>query len=274
MSELTPEFSELFGVNSSGGHDSPPRSSRRGGGGGGGGYDPRPPPPMNRGPRPPPPHYGPPPGAYAPPPGAFGPPPPMSSAPGPPPHRGFSGAPRPYTSPLPPGAPRPVYRTQGGGIKIPPKADPVNSYRPNMVEKASASAGSDPNGLVSGVLYLVLGILAIAAVSSVFVIPDKLKPLWLVVVGTTLLVGVGMVLYKALMDSGEEEGMMRKYATMVLYALTAIYSAVMAGALLFMAWSLYGVAHTRSNLAKANKVPVTNAPAKAARDENEERRRR
>lgn len=170
-----------------------------------------------------------------------------------PPHRPVANA-----HPAPPGAPRPVTKLTGSSPKIPPRMDPTNSYHNiKNKEKQTAEPGSGEGvGYLDGVNKLVVGIICALAISSVFVLPKQLKVFWIIILGLTFLIHMGFMLYKewmAMGKSGGEDAKYAEWASILLYTLVMIYSAVMTGILFFMAWSLYSIANSKTNIARLDR---------------------
>jgi hypothetical protein len=166
-------------------------------------------------------------------------------------------------------APRAVAGLTGSSRRVPPGTDPLNRYRNNRgPEKEQGSAAPVPDMLI-GVNQLVAGLAAVCAFSAVFVLPQQLKVFWVLVIGLTLLMAVGFHIYKELMQAGQREGDASKaeYAWVLLFTLMCIYSAVMLSVLLFMAWSLYGIANARTNIARADQQPMQRHSSRHEREE-------
>ena len=162
--------------------------------------------------------------------------------------------PRP-AGPPPPGAPRPVTRLTGNSPRIAPGRDPANRYK--NLERAGAESITSNGDMLNGVNKLVAGVIVIVALSCVFVLPKQLKVYWLVVVSLTMLVMLGFCLSKEWIKMGEKGGEDAKYSewgAILLTALVMVYSAVMVGILFFMAWSLYSIANSKSNIARLDQA--------------------
>ncbi len=172
--------------------------------------------------------------------------------------------------PPPPGAPRSVKKLTGSSRRIPPKMDPTNTYKNiKAMEKQGADDDGDGTGMLNGINKLMMGILTALAISSVFVLPRQLKVFWIVILGLTFLMHMGFLIYKEWMYMGKKGGEDAKYAqwaAVLLYAMAMVYTAVMVGVLFFMAWSLYSIANSRTNLARLDKA------AMADREDTQERR--
>lgn len=173
--------------------------------------------------------------------------------------------------PVPPGAPRSVKKITGSSRQISPRRDPVNRYHngkgvENMTLKDEDGDGA---GMLDGVNKLVVGIITILAISSVFVLPKQLKVFWAVILGLTFLIHLGFMLYKEWIYMGRKGGEDAKYAewaAMLLYCLVMLYTAVMCGVLFFMAWSLYSIANSKTNLARLDKAALDDLEASKAND--------
>lgn len=163
-------------------------------------------------------------------------------------------------NPPPPGAPRPMTRLTGRSPKIPGKMDPTNRYGNLKHSELQGGEEDDKSGSVlDGVNQLVTGIMTVVALSTVFVLPKQLKVFWAIVLGLTILIHLGFMLYKEWMESGKKGGEDAKYsewAAMLLYCLVMLYTAVMVGILFFMAWSLYSIANSKTNLARLDRAAI------------------
>ena len=161
--------------------------------------------------------------------------------------------PMPRPGPAPLGAPKAVTALTGPGRRIPPNIDPVRSYK-GVAEKATGSATSQPD-MLNGVNQLLFGVVSAIAFSAIFVLPRQLQVFWVLVIGLTLLMYIGMSIYKEMIHLGnsgtEDSTRQAEYAWMLLFALMGVYSAVMIGVLVFMSWSLYGISNARTNLARS-----------------------
>ncbi len=148
--------------------------------------------------------------------------------------------------------------------------DPTNTYKNiKAMEKQGADDDGDGTGMLNGINKLMMGILTALAISSVFVLPRQLKVFWIVILGLTFLMHMGFLIYKEWMYMGKKGGEDAKYAqwaAVLLYAMAMVYTAVMVGVLFFMAWSLYSIANSRTNLARLDKA------AMADREDTQERR--
>jgi Flp pilus assembly protein protease CpaA len=131
-------------------------------------------------------------------------------------------------------------------------------HKENLDGENATGADSD---YLNGTNRLVVGVLMIAAVSSVFVLPKPLKVFWLLIVGITAMMHIGFGLYKEWMELGQSGGEDNKryaeWAKMILYVLVWVYTAVMVGLLFFMAWSLYSIANSKSNIARLDEEAMT-----------------
>lgn len=159
--------------------------------------------------------------------------------------------PMPRPSPPPPGAPVSVKRMTGSGRKIPHDMDPLtrSSRKP---EKATAEA---PGGH-KAVYGLIFGVLVVMAFAAIFVLPRQLKVFWVVTVGLTAFLLMGMAIYKEMIESNYgDDSSVPEYAHALLFGIMALYSGVMVGMLVFMLWSLYSIANTRTNVMNNNTPP-------------------
>jgi hypothetical protein len=140
----------------------------------------------------------------------------------------------------------------GAGNRIPAKNDPASRYR-NLKEKATADDDTRKEDGLEAINRLILGLISVVALATVFVLPRQLKVFWVVVLSLTFLLHVGFMLYREWMDLSTHGGEKEKYAewaSVLLYALVMIYTAVMVGILFFMAWSLYSIANSQTNIGK------------------------
>ena len=179
-----------------------------------------------------------------------------------PPHRPVSMA-----RPAPPGAPRPVTKMTGSSRRIPPKMDPANSYHNSKNKELQGGmmpGDGEGVGYLDGINKLMVGIVMALAISSVFVLPKQLKVFWAIILGLTFLIHMGFMLYKEWMSMGRKGGEDAKYAewaSMLLYTLVMLYSAVMTGILFFMAWSLYSLANSKTNIARLDRAAMNDHEA-------------
>lgn len=162
--------------------------------------------------------------------------------------------------PPPPGAPRSVKKLTGSSRKIPPRMDPSNSYH-NIKNKEKMTVDGDGggSGMLSGINQLVVGVIIVVALASIFVLPKQLKVFWVLVLALTFLIHLGFMLYKEWMQMGTKKDGDAKYAewaSVLLYALVCIYTAVMVGILFFMAWSLYSISQSRTNIARLDNAAI------------------
>lgn len=161
--------------------------------------------------------------------------------------------PMPHPGPAPVGAPRTVNALTGPGKRIPPSIDPLRSYK-SASEKITGSPTSQPD-MINGVNQLLFGVVTALAFSAIFVLPRQLQVFWVLIVGLTLLMHMGMHMYKEMMQlgnsGGEDSVKQAEYAWMLLFSLMGVYSAVMIGILVFMSWSLYGISNARTNIARS-----------------------
>jgi Flp pilus assembly protein protease CpaA len=173
-----------------------------------------------------------------------------------PPHRPMS-VPRP----APPGAPRPVTKMTGSSRKIPPRMDPTNSYHNSKNKELQTATPGDGTGAgyLDGVNKLVTGLIVVVAIAALFGLPKQLKVFWLIIIALTFLIHMGFMLYKewmAMGKKGEEDAKYAEWASMLLYSMVMLYSAVMAGMLFFMAWSLYSIANSKTNIARLDRAAM------------------
>ena len=180
--------------------------------------------------------------------------------------------------PPPPGAPRSVKRITGSGRKISRGFDPADSYHNSKNKEslvADASEG-DGVGMLSGINQLVVGVLLVLAFASIFVLPKQLKVFWVMLLGLTILMQLGMQLYKEWIFVGQKGGEDAKYAewaSMLLYTMVMLYSSVMTGILFFMAWSLYSIANSKTNIARLDKqVLADSGPVEGGGDYSSRKR--
>lgn len=146
---------------------------------------------------------------------------------------------------------KPVGRLTGPNPKVPMDMDPVNRYKNNEKmsgEPASSDEYSGIRNLVALLLFVVLG-------SSVFVMPEKYRFFWLILVGFSALMMIGFRIYNDLYEASKDETKDEKerdkysnFAGAVIRGEFILYSVVMAALLLVFAWKLYGQVNSRSNL--------------------------
>ena len=165
----------------------------------------------------------------------------------------------PRAGPPPRGAPRSVKNLTGSNRRIPPRGDPLDRYS-NIKEKqlADKESSSEANMIVY-VNQLIFGILSVVAFSAVFVLPRQLKVFWVLILGLTILILLGMTLYAELMRMSEGGGDNAKYAEwgfVLFFALFMMYTGVMIGVLIFMAWSLYSIANSKTNIARNDRAAM------------------
>ena len=164
--------------------------------------------------------------------------------------------------PPPPGAPRSVKKLTGSSPKIPPRTDPLNTYH-NIQYKESATGEKEKEetDYLVGINRLMVGVVLVAAISSVFVLPKPLKVFWLLTVAITVVMHIGFHLYSEWMalgqGSSDDEKKYAEWAKMLLYVLVMLYTAVMSGLLFFMIWSLYSIANSKSNIARLDEEAMT-----------------
>ena len=188
---------------------------------------------------------------------------PMSAAP-PRQRARFNGAGGP-SQPLPQATrPRglvPTDRVTGYGTKIPPNMDPTNRYN-NMTGRGSekmtgeSAVASGPYGGLNVALALIL---LIVVGSSVFVIPRQFRVFWMFFTAFTVLLMVGFKLYREWMAVSEKEDEDKErysaWAMAILYTIAVLYSIVMVALFFVMAWKIYGVVTSRSNLLGSSETP-------------------
>lgn len=158
----------------------------------------------------------------------------------------------PRPGPPPPGAMRSVKQMTGSSRQVPPGSDPLNRYR-NMRESATGAPVEPKGDVMLGVNKLVVGVISAIAFGAIFVLPRQLKVFWVLVVGLAILITLGMHLYKELMEMSKGGGENAKYAEwawVLLFSLTMMYTGVMVGILLFLAWSLYTIANSKTNITR------------------------
>lgn len=165
-----------------------------------------------------------------------GPPPGMGVAQARPPPAGSMGAQQPPLT--------------GNTRRIPLRSDPVNSVRPLMERNSGSALEGVWGSSSSAVTALVYGVAFIVGAGVLFVLPRQLQVFWVLCVGLSLMAHAGVYLYAALMSRAEkgEDSKYSEWAWMLLYAITMLYSGVIVGVLVFMGWSLYTFANTRTNL--------------------------
>lgn len=159
----------------------------------------------------------------------------------------------PIPRPTPPKLP-PVDRLSGPNTKIPPRMDPANRYN-NGGEKMLGAGGNGDSEL-SGIKASLSLVLLIILAASVFVINDRYRFFWLVLVGLGLIMMLGNRIYTDLYNASidtenSDEEQKRKYANFaggVLYAIYILFAVVMACILLVLLWKIYGQVTKRSNL--------------------------
>lgn len=168
-----------------------------------------------------------------------------------------NGGPAPGIQPIPrPTPPRvpPVSRLTGPNTKIPNSMDPANQYMNNTKEKSTAEPSSNGDEL-SSVRNLMTLLLFIILASSVFVIPEKFRFFWLVLVGLSVIMMIGVRVYTDLYEASKDEGKteeertkLSNFSGAILYAIFIVFSVVMAAILLVLAWKVYGQVNKNSNL--------------------------
>ena len=165
---------------------------------------------------------------------------------------------QPIPKPTPPKWP-PVTRLSGPNTKIPPKMDPAKRYN-NGKEKMLVNDNQDSE--LSGVKASLTLILLIILAGSVFVINERYRFFWLVIVGLGAILMIGNRVYSDLYNASidtenNDEDQRKKYANFaggVLYAIYLLFAVVMANILLVLLWKVYGQVTKRSNLIN-NKEP-------------------
>ena len=134
----------------------------------------------------------------------------------------------------------------------------MNTY--GNIQYKENLAGEADSDYLNGTNRLVVGVILVAAISSVFVLPKSLKVFWILLLGLTIMMHIGFNLYSewiALGQSGsEDDKRYAEWAKMILYVLVMVYTAVMVGTLFFMAWSLYSIANSKSNLGRLDEVAM------------------
>jgi hypothetical protein len=150
---------------------------------------------------------------------------------------------------------RPQFQSQSQPVLRPQIPLKEMKEMKEMKENITAEVSPPPTDNTIGVNQLVLNILGIVAFSAVFILPQQLQVFWVVIIGLSVLMHIGMSIYKEMiMQTKEENGeKSTEYAWILLCSLLSVYSSVMLGILMFMAWSLYGLAHAKSDLVKVNK---------------------
>lgn len=181
-----------------------------------------------------------------------------------------NGGPGPGIQPIPrPTPPRvqPVGRLTGPNPKIPASMDPANTYKNNTKEKNTAEPSANM-GEFSAIGNLLMLILFIILASSVFVIPQKFRFFWLVLVGLSVLMMIGFKVYNDMYEASkdenkpeEERSKLSNFAGALLTAEFILFSVVMASILLVLAWKVYGQVTKRSNLL-SNTEPATDSESR------------
>jgi len=105
------------------------------------------------------------------------------------------------------------------------------------VESKAVETGSV--GGINVTLGLMVG--AVAA-SAVFVLPPGLKVFWVVMVGLVAIMGLGLLLFHEWAGSDNET--YKGLASGVIYALSILYSMVVAALLLVLVWKIYSMTRT------------------------------
>ena len=155
---------------------------------------------------------------------------------------------------------KPVSRTTGSSMMIPPKKDPANKYS-NDVEKMIADGSNEAEqDRYPGINILVRMLVFALMLGTVFVIPDGYKPFWVTILGVVILAYVGMQLYyewdrKAYCEETEDKDKYKSWAIGMLYALNMLVTAVVIAILLVMIWRIYSMVSKRSNLTSAESAP-------------------
>jgi hypothetical protein len=124
-------------------------------------------------------------------------------------------------------------------------------------EKIEASSAT-PNA-IAGLHQLVVGIITALAFAVVFVLPRQLKVFWVLITGLTILMHLGIMIYVELMRLSGTDTEKKKYAEygfVLLFSLMCVYTSVMLGILLFMAWSLYSIANSKTNIMRNDRAVV------------------
>lgn len=181
-----------------------------------------------------------------------------------------NGGPAPGIQPIPrPTPPRvpPVGRLSGPNPKIPNNMDPANTYKNNTKEHNTGSPVSTGDEF-SAVRNLMTLVLFIILASSVFVIPQKFRFFWLILVGLSVLMMIGFRVYSDMYEASKDEdktederSKLSNFAGALLTAEFILFSVVMASILLVLAWKVYGQVTKRSNLL-SNTEPNTDGETK------------
>lgn len=164
----------------------------------------------------------------------------------------------------------PTDQITGYGSKIPPSMDPANRYN-NKVEHMDAASPA-AGGAYAGVNTALCLVFLIVVGSSVFVIPRQFRVFWMLFVGLTILLMTGFKIYRELMAVAEKESddkdKYTAWALAVLYAIGGLYSVVMVALLFVMAWKIYGVVTSRSNLLGSGEAPEEAGVHRAKHEED------
>lgn len=175
--------------------------------------------------------------------------------------------------PAPAGAPRPVTKLTGSSRKIPSKMDPTNKYKNlKMKELNEGSATGNTGAILEGVNRLIVGVVIILALSSVWVLNPKLRIFWLIIVSTLGMTYATFALYREWMEvgkSGGENAHYAEWASIMLYCLVMMFTAVTVGVLFFMAWSLYSIANSKSNIARLDNAAMQDQMRSSRRSSRE-----
>lgn len=113
--------------------------------------------------------------------------------------------------------------------------------------------GDSTPSSMTGLNQLVFGLASTIAFAALFVLPKQLQVFWVLILGLSMLMCLGMSIYaemirQASATPGDDGEKLRDYAWVLLYTLLALYSSVMFAILVFMLWSLYGIANAKTNV--------------------------
>lgn len=176
--------------------------------------------------------------------------------------------------PPPPGALRAPPRMTAN-TTIPKGSDPVNRYKNLKKEAATGDADDVKGDIMLGVNKLVVGVLSAVAFSAIFVLPRQLQVFWVLVIGLTILLAMGLQLYKELMTMSKGGGENAKYAEwawVLLFSLVMLFTGVMVGILFFMAWSLYTIANSKTNIARNDAAVLSDDEHREHRSKRKDKR--
>lgn len=171
------------------------------------------------------------------------------------------GPSQPVAQPTRPRGLVPTNQVTGYGTKIPPGMDPTNRYKnlntgngaeKMLGENATADGYSGLNVALTLVLLILVG-------SSVFVIPRQFRVFWMFFTAFTVLLMIGFKLYREWMAASEKEGEDKEkysaWALGILYVIAVLYAVVMVALFFIMAWKIYGVVTSRSNILGSGETP-------------------